>query len=611
MESSASAQHSIEVSPTSTVEHGEPVETGVRTKWWMWNAPEDGRYTWRLDGSDYPRLLVAAFDGESVEALNLVARNGPDAVPFAFVLEAVEGGWEQHWMSAGFATGDVAAYTQRRVRADLIWGPTPDNDDIASASALEGAEGSVTGSNEFATTERGQRTNVLGHSTLWWTYEAPTAGWYRFSLDNPGSSWVLAVHRDSADGLGGLDIIRSSTWQQSLPEPPEVIFYAEAGSRYTVSVGTRGETSGETFGLRWAPTDAPAWLGYVGRLADGDADSDGETVEMRGLGDLAFNGDGDVLYLGSSLGLQVFERDSETGRLALAQSFGDYFRRSVLFWDARRTRLLVHDCGTWRSFTSGGDDSSLADGGELTVAGDPGRCGNGLFADTSASFLYGTGDGHIDLFAVEASGDLRFVETQPLSRLRRAVISNDDSHVYAVTQNALHVYTRDSETGALTSTDAETGLSWPVETLAISDDDAHLFVFDRYGERTNLFQLEDPANPVSLDDLPAFWQRPFFGSLDYACPFASVRNDALIADVVCASSAFVVKWRSNFEILAGTDYIANTQPDRNNNHVPDFASPPGMAPSPDGLHIYLSTDRHGILIFERIGMEDDTESTDE
>lgn len=608
IESSASSRHSIDVSSTSTVEHGEPVETGVRTKWWTWNAPEDDRYTWRLGGSDYPRLRIAVFDGESVEALDLVAQNGPDAAPFTLVFEATGG--QRYWMSAGFATGDIAAYTQRRVRADLTWGPTPDNDDVASASALEGAEGSITGSNELATTERGQRTNVLGHSTLWWTYEAPTAGWYRFSLDNFESTWVLAVHRDSADGLGGLDIIRSNTWQQSLPESSEVIFYAEAGSRYTISLGTRGAESGETFGLRWAPTDAPAWLGYVGRLSDGDADSDGETVEMRGLAGLAINDDGDVLYLGSSLGLQVFERDSETGSLALAQSFEDYLRRSVLLWDPHRTRLLVDDCGTWRSFTSDGDDSSLAGGGELTVAEDPGRCGDDLFMDTSGSFLYRVGEENIDLFAVEDSGDLRFVQAHEAAGLRNAVIASSDSHVYAVTQNALHVYVRDTETGALTRNDAETGLS-SAETLAITDDDAHLFVFDRNGERSNLFSLEDPANPVSLDDLSAFWRTPFVPGFTNRCSFASLRTEALIADVFCASSAFVVEWRSNFEILAGTDYIANTQPDRNNNHVPEFAVPIDMAASPDGLHVYVTTDRHGILIFERIGVEDDTESADE
>ena len=176
---------------------------------------------------------------------------------------------------------------------------------------------------------------------------------------------------------------------------------------------------------------------------------------MRGLSDLEFNESGEVLYLGSSLDLQVFERDSETGSLSLAQSFDDYFRRSALLWDADRTRLLVDDCGTWRAFASAGDDSSLEDSGELTVAEDPGRCPEDLFMDTSGSFLYRIGDEHIDLFAVEDSGDLRFVQTHEAVGLRRALISNSDNHVYAVTRNALHVYARATETGVPTRTDAE------------------------------------------------------------------------------------------------------------------------------------------------------------
>ena len=610
MESSGSSRHPIDVSSRSTVEHGEPVETGVRTNWWTWVAPEDGRYTWRLGGGEYPRLRLAVFDGESVETLNLLAQNGPDAAPLTLVFDAVSE--ERHWISAGFATGDIAAYTQRGASADLIWGLTPDNDDLASASALEGTEGSITASNEFATTERGQRTSVLGHSTLWWTYEAPASGWYRFSLDNPGSSWVLAVHQDSADGLGGLDIIRSSVWQQTLPESPEVIFYAEAGSRYTISLGSRGTESGGTFGLRWATTDAPAWLGYVGRLADGDTDSSGETVELRGLGSLAFNDDGDVLYVGSSLGLQAFERDPGTGSLSLKQSFDDYLRRSALLWDSERTRLLANDCGTWREFESDGDDSALDDGGDLAVADNPAGCGEELFTDTSGSFLYRVGDQRIDVFAVTDSGDLRFEGTEELSGLRRAVISNGDGHVYAITASALHVYARDAETGLLTRSESATELSAPAETLAISTDDAHLFVFDRRGERTNLFDLEDPASPVLLGDLAAFWRSPFSpGAPANVCSFASLRKETLIADVFCASSAYVVEWRSNLEYLAGTDYIADTQPDRFNNHVPSFAIPENMAASPDGFHVYLSTDRHGILIFERVGMEDEPESAEE
>ena len=314
-----------------------------------------------------------------------------------------------------------------------------------------------------------------------------------------------------------------------------------------------------------------------------------------------------MLYLTSSLGLQVFERDSGTGSLSLAQSFDGYFRRGVPLWDSHRKRLLVDDCGTWRAFSSDHEDASLEDEGELSVADDPGRCGDDLFMDSSGSFFYRVGYARIDLFEVEDSGGLRFVQTHEAAGLRRAFISNGDSHVYAITRDTLQVYTGDTETGELTRTDTETDLSWGTETLAISGDGGHLYVFGRAGERANLFRLEDPVNPVFLDDLPAFWQRSFPASLNNVCRFAGVRKDELVADVICAGSAYVVEWDSTFEFLAGTDYISHTQPDRSNNHVPEFGAPTDMAASPDGRHVYLAADRHGILIFERIGALADDE----
>ena len=64
------------------MEPGEPVETGVRTKWWVWEAPGDGYYTWRLRDTGevvptYSKLRVTVFTGSSIEDLQLVAESGP------------------------------------------------------------------------------------------------------------------------------------------------------------------------------------------------------------------------------------------------------------------------------------------------------------------------------------------------------------------------------------------------------------------------------------------------------------------------------------------------------------------------------------------------------
>ena len=200
IESAPSSEHVIDVDLDSTVEPGEPVETGVRTKWWVWEAPEDGYYTWRLKDTGevvptYSKLRVTVFTGSSIEDMQLVAESGPDAVPADFVLRAVGG--QRYWISAGFPAGDITAYTQRTASARVIWGPTPVNDSLSSAVPLVGSAGSITGSNRFATIERGERPSALGHSSLWWTYEAPAAGWYRFWIDEFYAPWVLAVYQDA------------------------------------------------------------------------------------------------------------------------------------------------------------------------------------------------------------------------------------------------------------------------------------------------------------------------------------------------------------------------------------------------------------------------------
>ena len=201
IESVPSSEHFISVDLNSTVEPGEPLESGVRTKWWVWEAPEDGRYTWRLEDSEtYPKLWVTVFTGTPMEDLQLVAAAGPDAAPFDFVLQAAGG--QRYWIAAGFPTGDITAYTQRRASASVIWGPTPSNDNLAGAAALAGGAGAITGSEPFATIEPGERSSLLGHSSLWWTYEAPASGWYRFWLDDFFffAPWVLASTRKPAPG---------------------------------------------------------------------------------------------------------------------------------------------------------------------------------------------------------------------------------------------------------------------------------------------------------------------------------------------------------------------------------------------------------------------------
>ena len=616
IESAASSEHVIDVDGNSTVEPGEPVETGVRTKWWVWEAPGDGYYTWRLRDTGevvptYSKLRVTVFTGSSIEDLQLVAESGPDAAPFDFVLQAVGG--QRYWIAAGFPTGDITAYTQEQASAIVTWAPTPRNDNLASAELLAGAAGSITGSNRFATTERGERPGLLGHSSLWWTYEAPAAGWYRFWIDEPDAPWVLTVYKDAGDGFGSLEFVSSSRQPDGIESDSiEVVFRAEEAARYTIRLGTRGPADGGEFTMHWGETEAPVWLKYVGRLADGDLDANGNSVELRGPLSLALNGRGTALYVASPLGMQVFEHDVETGGLTLVQSLEDYdLEEYALIWDAHRTKLYAHRCGMWRKFAPvDGTHRELRDEGMLTVTGSPGFIGcigrSDVFLDSGGSFLHTVDPflGKLQVLAFDTPSALRHVETLTVPDLKHALISNDDSRVYAATRWSLLVYERDAGTGRLTQVTQvgnEAGLG-DLEAIAISSDDRYLFSFDDNGKRTTVFQLEDdPSNPHFLDTLPPFWNEPFW-NWDNQCGFANARTGTPAVDVFCRNMAFGVQWRPESGELAATDHVAPWQPDRFNNPVPKFGHTQNLVASPDGRHAYLSTEDEGLLVFERIGV---------
>ena len=618
IESALSSAHVIDIEFGSTVEPGEPLETGVRTKWWVWEAPEDGYYTWRLTSSggfvpNYSKLRVTVFTGSSIEDLQLVAESGPDTVPSDFVLQAVGG--QRYWIAAGLPTGDITAYTLSSASAGVIWGPTPGNDNLTSAVSLAGAAGSITGSNRFATIERGERAAALGHSSLWWTYDAPAAGWYRFWIDESDAPWMLAVYQEAGDGFGSLEFVSSSRQPEGIASDAiEVIFRAEAGARYTIRLGIRGAADGGEFTMHWGETEAPVWLKYVGRLADGDLDANGNSVELRGPLSLALNGRGTALYVASPLGMQVFERDVETGDLTLVQSLEDYdLELNSLIWDARRAKLYASRCGMWRKFAPvDGTHREIQDEGTLPVTGSPGFIGcnsrSDVFLDSGGSFIHTVDPflGKLQVLAFDMPSALRHVQTLNVPDLRHVLISNDDSHVYAVTAWSLLVFERDAGTGRLTQVRQvgnEAGLG-DLETIAISSDDRHLFAFDDNGKRTTVFQLEDdPSNPHLLDTLPPFWNAPWYAQeWRNQCGFASARRGTPAVDVFCRNMAFGVQWRPESGELAATDHVAPWQPDRFNNPVPEFGHTQNLVASPDGRHAYLSTEDEGLLVFERIGV---------
>ncbi|MCY3841824.1 MAG: hypothetical protein OXH09_24800, partial [Gammaproteobacteria bacterium] len=360
-----------------TVEHGEPAASGVRTAWWSWQAPADGRYTWlveRLGGfiNDEAPLQMAVFAGEELGALEIVAMDEGDetmALQMAFDANA-----DTAYRLAMGLPRDAAQVSLPSATLLMQWGPTPENDDFANAAPLAGMSGSVSGSNQFATSEKGEHTGALGDSSLWWTFEPEESGWVRFELDGPRGS-KLAIYRIGADGE--MELVRIS---RNLGTPAATI-NAEAGARYVIRFGTyyydadgAGGGARGDFELSWGPSDPPALLRYVDSVADGTIAGDGSVVDLDSLGHQAFNTDGTELYVASAAGILVFDRDPATGKVDLADTLEDYPVRPSIFgpptqmiWDEAGAALLVAGCDEWVKFTAA-EDGGIEHAGSIDGA---------------------------------------------------------------------------------------------------------------------------------------------------------------------------------------------------------------------------------------------------
>ena len=590
---------SASLSAGESVEPGEPVQTGVRTRWWVWTAPKTGTFTWRLTDTEMGVAVFAASVADpSFSDLTLVGGTGLPVTTTEFSFDAREG--SRYWLAAGWSNGDLAAFDFRGGTAALAWGETPVNDKLANATALPGTSGSVVVSNRYATVERGERTGRLGHSSLWWSYTAETAGWQRFWVED--AAFSLAVYKLGGDGFGGIELLATSSvgWLDEAPAVVELLFEATPGERYFIRVGSRGAESSDESTLHWEETQAPAWLRYVGRFQASAVDL---PAGSSPTGSLAFDDLGTTLYLSAASRLHVLSRNAESGTLEQAQQV-DLSVASKLVWDRHRTRLYALGCDQWRQFAPmDGSRRRLGDAGSLTgSAADLANCAEDAFMDGTGSFLYVIRDWAIEVVAIESADnalELSVVQDYlQTTFIERARLAPDGQHVYIVGVGELIVLERDVDSGQLTETSR---VSTPsnAEALAIGAGGGLLFAFGPAGD-TDLFKLDDDADPIHLHTLPAFGARAWW-SPNGKCSFTAPRSSRPVADAVCRDALFSVAAlvEEDQTTLRPTDFIANWQADRFNNHVPVF-DPQDLATSPDGRHAYVYADGQ-ILIFERIG----------
>ena len=621
--SSASPSINISLDRTATVEPGEPVATGIRTQWWSWTAPEGGRYTWRLVDTVYTELQVTAFAAPSgqeeaaLENLQLVGATGPEVTSTEFAFNAVAN--RRYWLAVGYAAGDLGAFQWSGASATLAWGAAPEHDALANAAALSGAAGELRGSNAFATAERGEPIGREGHSSLWWTWEAPAAGWYRFWLGE-GAAHTLGAYQAGGDGFAGLDPVSTSQvgWLNAGEGPTEILFYAERGVRYSVRLGSASYASGGEFRLQWGETAAPVWIKYAGRLSPAQLDLE---QARNDIGGLAFDEQGTTLYMQSSRGLHVLERDAATGALESIRVLENGLAASsALVWDPQRTKLYVRDCSGWHRFAPIGENRRELRSEPFATADAGSSCSHTAFMDPDAKFLYAISPGGIEVFALEPSDGLRLVQSLEVAGLERALISNSGQHVYAAAPSqGVFAFQRNAATGELTQVSIAQSL-YSTAAFSVSDDERFLFTFSSQGD-TEVLQLSgDPVSAQPLQILGHF-ETPWFtfflinagdNTLNSAiphehCAFSLMRHGRAAADLFCDNGAISVEYQppaagtEELGELKSTDYISHWQPDRFNNHLPKFDSPRNLASSPDGKHAYLLTDENELLFFERVG----------
>ena len=605
----ASGSESVTVG--DSVEPDEPVQTGVRTRWWQWVAPSSGRFTWRLADTRYTALKVAVFasseaaDGEdsaepSLTGLQLVASTGPRVTSTELSFEAVAD--RRYWISVGLHMRDYAAFGYVD-NATLEWGETPANDSLAHAIALAGSSGSTTLSNDFATLAPEEPSGVLGHSSVWWSFTPSDAGWYRFWMEDADAA-TLAVYRVGGAGFDGLERVARSHGDWQAPHEEDsvaVLFDAIAEQRYLIRVGQRADGTDAEWMLNWDQADAPTWLRYAGRLRPASLGLTPDSAPTSAA--LAFEEGGNALYLGTAEGIHVLLRDAGSGALEQVRIV-DAEEPQALLWDRTRSKLYALVGCDWRRFAPSEDSRlTLVDEGALPIDGDivPNCGAQAAFLDPTQAFLY---HGHADGIDVYAVGETRLttVQSVAIEGFQHAVSGRAGTRIYTTDGDSLQVFTRDASdesTGSLTAA-GDVELATRAVAIATSADDAYLAVLAEDGT-TDAYELTtDPTVPQHLNTLNAVGN-PTWRDAHGECGFVVARNGSPAIDAFCRNSAFSAAIRVVDESasLGAMDYVANWQADRFNNYIPEFKSQ-ALAVSPDGRHAYVYSEGD-ILIFERIG----------
>ena len=613
--SEVSGERRLNTNHQFSVEANELETSGIQTAWLSWIAPEDGTFTWSWNsGSAAYNLQV--FRGSELQSLDV-----PTLDPTVFgerelVFEAEQD--QEYVFSIGRDKKDFDAFSpQRFYTHNLNWGLTPENNTIDGAILLAGTVGSLSVNTQFATTSPSLTKH--GYSSLWYSFEATESGWYQFRTSGGSGDYVLTAFQQDLD-TNELSLLGTSFKAKLLGEGIQTIIYVEEGETVYIRVGHSEQIHTQTsLILHWEETEAPHWLRYLGQLGHRSRDASSNVISLEQPTDIAINSNGTAMFVTTASGLSVFERDETTGGLTFVQELSTESSLGNLIWDPYRERLYVSVSNVWQVFKPKEDTKPL----ELELdfsftepfddrhhsfipSGEPLLLHLGLDGDYLYKFLPGV----VVQYEYDQSGELKILELEPEYQLSPRIRPYlNGTHWLTLQPSSIRLLRREIGSGSfrdvsepirhrfgyrgeapyvIRSDDVFTARGWGFSGVEV----------EFYSVNKNLSTLESKLSKFLFDAAPS-----------YNCHYVLQRPSTSVVDIICDQGIVVVEFDSETEQIKMSDFIISTprkyMPDRFGNDIPSFNPIPTLAveESPDRRHFYVLTESHGILTFERIGIE--------
>lgn len=584
------------------IEPDEPEATGVQSRWWKWEAPVDGRYTFFWRG--VKDQAVAVFRGSSVSELETAILDDNSSSDNEFVIEAEED--EEYWISVGREKFAARAFENKWTVGSLHWGATPTNNTVKRATQLVGEEGEVTDTNLYATTEIDGWAH-LGSSSVWYKHEISEAGWVKYWIEAGDLNAIRLAAFQQADENSDLEFLMvSKRFLGESDHVVEVVVYVDEGMQIFLRIANEFKHQGTNFTLHWEGTDAPNWLTFVGRLSFGRRDGGGNISRLREPGEISFNTDGSAAYVSAETGLHAYSRNAESGALTLMNIYEDIPPKSHHIWDPHRSKLHVNYDFSWWTFAASPQepaelnlvDSFVVEEGypsySAQVSGVP------TFAlGNNGDYLYRLYFNDQRVYDFSADGNIQYYGDFRAPQ-QSIFPSYGGQYWYGFHESRSPLYINERITGSpfYERLSASSEFS-SLDAWLIQNDYSNKYTF--VANRRGFHVFDNQADSGEFVNLVSEYN--FESRLDW-CGGLFVRKDRYVVELICSNGSIVVEYDPVENQLTVTDKMLADIPDRFGRVLPTtfyLWRGDGVSASPDGRHIYASTFDHGVLIFERYG----------